>query len=291
MNVWQQWLQAPQTHWLRRLLFQIHLWAGVGLGLYVLVIGLSGSAILLKSPFYGWFEPKWVVPTEAAPLKGAALNERMAEVYTGYNLGFTIEGFRPENATYIVLNKDGEYFPHYFNQYTGEDMGPANPWPIKSVEWLASLHDDLLLGRTGRKINGIGGLLFVLMSLSGLVLWWQGRARWHTGLVINPWSKRALLWQLHVCLGFWSLVLMLAWGVSGFQLGFPETVSTMLNWFDSNPENEFRRSNDVLRFFRSVHFARFGEGPWARWAWIVLSFIPTVMFVSGVWLWVRRKVL
>jgi uncharacterized iron-regulated membrane protein len=289
MNSWQRWIKAPQTHLARRVLFQVHLWLGIGLGLYVLAISISGSALLLRSPFYGWFEPKTVEPTDAAPLTGDALNARMAEVYAGYELGFTIEGYEPTSATYIVLGKDGEFFPHYFNQYTGEDIGVANPWPIKTVEWLANIHDDLLMDRTGRQINGIGGLLFVLMSFSGLLIWWQGRARWHEGLMIRRNSSRKFMWQLHSFIGFWSLLLMLAWGVSGFQLGFPQFMNTVVDWFDSDL-TDFERPDSVLRFFRTVHFARIGEGMFANWAWTLISFLPSLMFITGLILWWRRVV-
>lgn len=290
MNSWQRWSQAPQTHWLRRLLFQIHLWSGVGLGIYVLVVGLSGSAILLKSPFYTWFEPKHLVPPiEGEALKGEELTARMAEVYQGYSLGFTIEAYEENDATYIVLEKDGEYFPHYFNQYTGLDIGAANPWPIKSVEWVADIHDDLLLGRTGRQVNGIGGALFVLMTLSGIILWWQGRSRWHEGLIIKPGSNRSFLWQLHSFLGFWTLLLMLAWGVSGFQIGFPRQMDSFITWLNGDPDN-FQRPA-VLQFFRNVHFARYGEGAaLARWSWIAVSFVPALLFISGLVVWWRRVV-
>jgi uncharacterized iron-regulated membrane protein len=290
MNSWQRWIQAPQTHALRKFLFQIHLWLGIGLGLYVLVISMSGSAILLKSPFYSWFEPKTLVPASTEPLKGEALTARMTEVYEGYKLGFTIEAYEPDSATYVVLEKDGGFFPHYFNQYTGEDIGPSNPWPIKAVEWLANVHDDLLLDNMGRKINGIGGLLFLLMSLSGIILWWQGRARWHEGLQIKRHSNRKFMWQLHSFIGFWSLLLMVAWGVSGFQIGFPQYMNTVVDWFD-NDLTDFERPNSLLRFFRSVHFGSIGEGAWARWGWIIASFLPSLMFISGFVLWWRRVVM
>jgi len=289
MNPFQRWYQAPQTHWLRRLLFQIHLWLGIGLGLYVLAISLSGSALLLKSPFYGWFEPKHLVPLDSSPLEGDALTARMAEVYAGYELGFTVPGFERDDATYIVLEKDGEYFPFYFNQYTGESIGPANPWPIKAVEWLADVHDDLFLGPVGRQVNGVGGLVFLLMSCTGLLIWWQGRASWYEGLIIWPNPRRGLLWQLHSCIGFWALLLMLAWGMSGFQLGFPQYLNAVVDWLDPDL-TDFERPDSWLRFFRSVHFARFGQGPVVYWAWIAASFIPTLMFISGLWLWWRRVV-
>lgn len=288
MNSWQRWLQAPQTHRFRKLLFQIHLWMGVGLGLYVLAISLSGSALLLKSPFYGWFEPSKLEPVpDAVVLEGESLTARMAEVYAGYQLGFTYPSYEPTRATYIVLEKDGGYFPHYFNQFTGEDMGAANPWPIKTVEWMADVHDDLLLGPMGRKVNGIGGLLFVLMSLSGILLWWQGRSRWHEGLQIKRHSNRTVLWQLHSFLGFWALLLMVAWGVSGFHIGYPQYLGAVVDWFDNNPD-DFERPDRVLQFFRSVHFARIGEGAWARRGWILVSFVPSLLFLSGLIVWWRR---
>ncbi|MEY4641754.1 MAG: hypothetical protein RLZZ227_1748 [Pseudomonadota bacterium] len=291
MNRWQRWVQAPQTLGLRKLLFQVHLWLGIGFGLYVLAIALSGSAILLKSPAYVLFEPRWAqAPDGAIALEGEALEARMAEVYAGYELGFMSPPYEPGRAVYIVLNKDGEYFPHYFNQFTGEDNGAANPWPVRSIEWLASMHADLFLGPLGRRVNGAGGALFVLMSVSGIVLWWQGRARWYEGLLLWSRSKRSLLWQLHSFIGFWTLLLMIAWGVSGFQIGFPRALDPLIDWFDADLADA-ERPTGLLRFFRNVHFARYGEGAmWAQWTWILVSFAPTLMFISGLIVWWKRVV-
>lgn len=292
MNAWQRWTQAPQTAFLRRALFQVHLWLGISLGLYVLVIGVSGSAILLKSPFYNWFEPKNVSPSEGTELSEDEQRERMEQVYADYQLGFTMYSMEPEKATYIVLQKDGEYIPHYFNQYTGEDMGPARPWQIRAVEWVADVHAELMLGReVGRKVNGVGGALFVLMSVTGLLIWWQGKRRWWEGLIINPSSTRSLWWQTHSFCGFWALVLMLAWGVSGFQLGFPQQMNALLEFFGREPSFGPSRSG-VLGFFRDVHFARPGSGnSFVRWLWIIASFLPAVMFVSGFIIWWKRVVI
>lgn len=290
LNSWQRWSQAPQTHWFRKLVFQIHLWMGIGFGAYVLIISLSGSAILLKSPFYEWFTPRKVVPVNTTPLEGDALTARMAEVYEGYQLGFTTPPEQPDDAVYIVLNKNGEYFPHYFNQYTGEDAGSAHPWPILAVQWLADIHDDLMLGDMGTILNGIGGLLFVLMSLTGGTIWWRGRSRWFEGLQIKRHSHRAFIWQLHSFAGFWSLFLMFSWGISGFQIGFPELVYGAIEWINMNVGDPATLDNG-LRFVRRIHFARYGEGYWANWAWITVSFVPTILLISGFILWWKRVIL
>jgi uncharacterized iron-regulated membrane protein len=293
MNFFQRWAQAPQTSLLRRALFQVHLWLGIGLGLYVLVISISGSAILLKSPFYGWFEPKNVTqPDGVEELSEDEQRARMEEIYADYQLGFTMYSMEADKATYIVLQKDGEYIPHYFNQYTGEDLGLARPWQIKTVEWVADWHDDLLLGRElGRRINGAGGALFILMSFTGLIIWWQGKKRWWEGLVIIPWSSRSIWWQIHSFCGFWALLLMLSWGVSGFQLGFPQQLNAIVEFFGGEPGFGPNRGG-VLGFFRDVHFARPGsQYSLARWSWIFASFLPTVMFITGLIVWWRRVVM
>ena len=290
MNNWQRWLLAPHTHWLRKTLFQIHLWLGIGVGFYVLVVSISGSAILLKSSFYQMFEPRTLEPTQAVPLEDDALDARIAQVYPGYEVTFMIPAYEPNQATYVVLKKDEQIFPHYFNQYTGEDIGVSNPWPIKAVEWLADVHDDLLQGNTGRKVNGLGALIFLLMSFSGIFIWWQGQARWYEGLILKRSGSRSIIWQLHSVIGFWSLLLLFAWGVSGFQLGFPQVVDSMIDWFDTDL-TDFERPNSWLSFFRTIHFARLGEGAWVRWGWIFVSFLPTFIFVSGFYIWWQRVVL
>src|ERR1700739_4366475 len=49
LSAWRQWLQHPEKLWVHRLLFQIHLWAGMMAGLYLFVMSLSGSAIVFRN--------------------------------------------------------------------------------------------------------------------------------------------------------------------------------------------------------------------------------------------------
>jgi uncharacterized iron-regulated membrane protein len=46
--VWERWVRQPQTFWIRKAVLQIHLWAGIGLGVYVLVISLTGSVLVFR---------------------------------------------------------------------------------------------------------------------------------------------------------------------------------------------------------------------------------------------------
>lgn len=157
------------------------------------------------------------------------------------------------------------------------------------MEWMVLLHDELFLGRQGRVVNAAaGGLLFVLMAVTGLVLWWQGRTRWWEGLMIRPGSGRSFLWQLHSVLGFWSLLLILVWGVTSLYFAFPAPFEFIIDTMDDDL-NDFERPEGWLLGLLKLHFGRFG-GLAVRWSWVVLGLLPAVLFFTGFILWWRRVI-
>jgi uncharacterized iron-regulated membrane protein len=50
------WLRRPRKTFLRRAMFQIHLWSGLILGLYIVVVCVSGSALVFRHDLYDKFE-------------------------------------------------------------------------------------------------------------------------------------------------------------------------------------------------------------------------------------------
>lgn len=285
MNAWQRWLRAPHTLWLRRLLFQVHLWLGIGLGLYLLLISVSGSAVVLRPQFSQWFVPSQVEALGVA-LEGPALELALARNYPGWETEAIPSG-NPRRALYVLLRREGEAErSRFFDQYQGRDLGPTFPWPVRAMEWLTRLHDDLLLGRTGRLINGLGGALLLLMLLTGLLIWWQGRARWREGLVVRASAPRGLVWQLHAALGFWSLLLLLAWSLTAIYFAFPEPFNWLIDFLDDDL-NDFERPEGWLLLLVKMHFGRFGGLP-GRLLWMLLGLLPAILYISGFILWWRR---
>ena len=51
------WLDQPQKEPLRRAVYQIHLWVGIAIGLYILMISLSGSAVVFRRELTRWLLP------------------------------------------------------------------------------------------------------------------------------------------------------------------------------------------------------------------------------------------
>src|SRR5271166_523593 len=48
ISSWDAWLKHPQRVWLRRALVQVHLWTGIILSLYVLLMSSSGTILIFR---------------------------------------------------------------------------------------------------------------------------------------------------------------------------------------------------------------------------------------------------
>jgi uncharacterized iron-regulated membrane protein len=229
-----------------------------------------------------------VVSTDGVALTGKALEREIAVTYPEFTVtNIQPPGKRPGRAVYVELEMDGKESTRYFDQYAGVDLGSTYPWPVRSVEWLTKLHDELLMERnTGRLINGIGGILLLLMTFSGLVIWWQGKRRWTEGLLIKRTSTHGFMWQLHSFLGFWSLIMMLVWGLTAIYFAFPQPFDFIIDAMDKDLD-DFDRPDRWLRFMIDLHFGRF-RGSWLAYVWIFLGLLPATLFVSGFVLWYRR---
>lgn len=64
---WQRWIEQPQNLWLRKALFQLHLWSGIAIGLYVLMISVTGSVLVYANELYVLATPKPIISTASAP--------------------------------------------------------------------------------------------------------------------------------------------------------------------------------------------------------------------------------
>ncbi|MEI7948704.1 MAG: PepSY-associated TM helix domain-containing protein [Gammaproteobacteria bacterium] len=287
MTAWQRWLQAPNTLWLRRMLFQVHLWLGIGFGVYILMLSLSGSAVVLRPQFSRWFVHNEAASSQEPRLEGGQLEAKIAAAYADFTVKRVVPSTRGRRATYVALEQDGVESTRYFDPYSGLDLGPTFPWPVASMEWLVSLHDDLLLGPYGKTVNGFGGALLLGMLVTGVILWWQGKRRWQEGLVISAKSPRSFMWQLHSFVGFWAIFLLFVWGVTAVYFAWPEPFDAVIDWMDENPADG-DRPDAWLLFLIRMHFGRFRDALWANILWMLLGLLPALLYVSGFLLWYRR---
>lgn len=207
----------PRQVWVRRALFQVHLWAGLIAGLYIIVIGLSGSILVFHDELQ-------------ALSRSAARGEPQADIS---GVAANIQAARPKSIVHTILapapNRD--VFRAYLQDsgrlavldadpLTGRVLQPDR-WQ-QSLMWVENLHIYLLAGEPGLIANGIGAVCLLLLCLTGIVIWWPGVCLWKGALVVQfraNWKR--INFDLHSAMGFWLFGLICFWGVSGIYFAWP----------------------------------------------------------------------
>jgi len=293
MSLWRRWVEHPQRLSIRRAAFQIHLWSGIALGLYLVMLSATGSALVYRVELDRWFRTPPARVVEGKPILGKEQLRAAAERrYPGYTVTRQGERVGRRNASIeIWLEKDGDKKERLFNPYTGEDLGDAVTRGELGVIWLARLHDELLFDRTGKYVNGAASAAVTLLVLTGAIVWWPGISRWRRSVGVNlraGWKR--INWDLHSAIGFWLFLFMLVWGVSGIYLGIPEPFANFVDAISDPLTNYGERPGDiVLLWLTRLHFGRWRSG-WLKAVWAVIGLVPAVMFVTGFIMWWNRSV-
>ena len=303
MAYWKTWIRQPQTVGLRKAIFQIHLWTGFALGIYVVVICFSGSILVYRNELYRAFTPKPVfVERRETLLSQEQLEAAAQRSFAGYRVTKVGRGKSPIQAVELELTRGDTTRKRLFNPYTGEDLGNPVPAGFRFTAWLLDFHDNLLSGETGRHVNGVAALLVIMLCLTGMVVWWPGMQRWKRSVMVDLRSGwKQVTWSLHSALGFWFVGFILMWGITGVYLSYPRPFNVMVEYFEPLDEvNPIEGIGDrVLYWLGYAHFGRFGGripgcgrstcNEIFKGIWAVFGLVPVVMAVTGAMMWWNRS--
>ena len=293
MRLWENWVRHPQSLWLRKSVFQIHRWTGIGAGLYIVLMSFSGSLIVYRDELTLAFSRAPVIVTsQVRRMTLDELRQTAQRLFPEYRLTKIYEPTNPKQAVEISFDRGGKPLDRLFDPYTGADLGNRLRISFRALLWLVDLHDNLLSGPTGRVVNGIGGVCLTVLALTGSVIWWPGIHHWRRSLTIDrkAGSKR-FLWTLHSVLGFWFFPFVLLWGFSGTYLCFPNVFNAALDFVDPLASgSHVIRTGDVGLFWLSrLHFGRFA-GEFVKAIWVVVGLVPATLFATGALTWWNRVV-
>src|SRR5690606_13371660 len=149
--------KLPRAGKLRRSIVKVHLWLALTLGLYIVVISVSGSAVVFRGELSRWAVPFEVPSMDGERLAGDGLSQALAEIYAVHTVVRFNAAPRASRHVAVLLERDGVEHGRLFDPYAGADLGESYPFELRVIEWLVALHDDLLAGDTGRRINGAAG--------------------------------------------------------------------------------------------------------------------------------------
>ena len=250
----------------RRALLLLHLWTGLVVGVYGLLIGLSGAALVFRADMQAQAYPRFF----GGPPEGGVLADPMVVVdqildrYPGYRFSGITYPTTSRHTFLAYLSGEGMLRTVFSDPHSGLVLGelPDDGW----IQRLQDLHFTLLLGPSGYVVSGVGAACLIMLVLTGLILWWPGVSRWTEALGVHSGRGwRRMIREAHWVTGFWTAGLLLLWSVSGLYFCFPgpfrDAVSAILPLTTSRPPHldrwPFRRGCAVRR----ARVARPGTGP------------------------------
>ena len=222
-------LHHPRKLWLRKALFQVHLWVGVLLSLYLVVIALTGAILVFEDELTSTTLPSGLHSYDAArlaPISQVVDNFRSS--YPGSKVDYlvlptdTVPAFR-------IQAVDAEH--REFNLVADPVTGELRLQPRNWLNVVHDLHIYLLLGEAhGAQINAGGASALLLLAITGLVLWWPGVKVWTRGLRVSfHHSWRRINYDAHSAIGFWTLAIVAWWAFSGMYFGWYRQVGAAVN--------------------------------------------------------------
>jgi uncharacterized iron-regulated membrane protein len=188
---------------LRYLPGRLHLWLGLALAIYAVVIGLTGSILALKEELQTIMRPD--LHTGPAPSFGADPGRVLEDLAKQY------PGWRPLSINWphahtpywmIYLIKGPKALEAYVDARTGAIVGTHDP----KGDWVGtaeSLHANLSFGRNGRLANGYAALLTMLLTITGIYLLLPRlrQIRW-----LDSWRRAR---DMHYALGAFTCLFLL----------------------------------------------------------------------------------
>lgn len=237
----------PKQRTVKYWIGQIHLWLGLVSGLVVFIVSITGclfafqeeiSEVVYRHTFFievaapsakaGASAPPALPLTRLLHSAQTALGPsepvNYITAYTEPNRAWEFMAYRYNDSAITWLGSMPYFRSVFINPYTGAVTGYRD-YRRDFFSVVKNIHWSLLLNTPyGQPIVGWSTLIFVILLITGLVLWWPKRwkkadRRRSFNIMWKARVKR-LNYDLHNVLGFYSLLLALVIALTGMVFSF-----------------------------------------------------------------------
>ena len=254
---------SPAKKWSAKL----HLWFGLSVGIIVFIVSLTGTLYVFKDEIQNSLrkEAIYVKETSAEPISIHVLKEKVStelnEKFPLNSLEIPLDKNKAYRFLYYEKNKKGwNYFEEvkinklvYVDQYNGKILAVYDE-KYNFFNILKYIHWSLLLNSEwGKYVVGIPTVLFIIMLITGIVLWWpkNKKARkgrfWFSWENVKTWKRKN--YDLHNVLGFYASFIALLMSVTGIYFAYPyvkNVIHFTLSGVANLPKDKEIKSPDSL---------------------------------------------
>jgi uncharacterized iron-regulated membrane protein len=209
---------------MRRIATLFHRYLGLALGSLLLISGLTGSAIVFKTPIDGWLNPDLirVTPQPGRVALDQVLN-KVRQTLPGEQASVVFFPGSPTQALEIWFK--GSDLRAYADPYTGAVLGSRHATDFL-MGFLVDLHIHLLSGKTGEQVMGWSGLGAIALTLIGVWLWCPKTGRWKQAFAIKWQAAPIRVWlDIHKMAGIVIGVFLLLTAATGASLALYEIIT------------------------------------------------------------------
>jgi uncharacterized iron-regulated membrane protein len=214
---------------LRRALLTLHQWVGLAAGLFLIVIAVSGSALVFENEIDRALNPttSFVAPgPHALPLE--TLIARVQAARPGDQVTGVRVADKPDQAYELSLRSRQSAM---VDPYTGEVLGLRNR-EKSFARWVHLLHTRLAADKLGEAVVGWLDVALLGLALTGLILWWP-RKIVSVGAA-SSWKRTNF--DLHNALGFYASLVTLVITLSGVMIGFENVTDPLVRRLGAAPD-------------------------------------------------------
>lgn len=203
-----------KTNW-RKTLFNLHLYAGLVVGLFLLTASLSGLVLAFRAKFDPAYRADYfhLAPLpERLPIDQVVRAARQA--YPKAKVDYVQVDPNPASADLVRLGEREEVF---VDPYRGTVLEVRNK-EYAFFYMAEKLHRYLFLGKQGQWLTGTAAFALFVMIGTGVYLWWPRTAKSRSTAFRFDRSLQSRAWNvnLHKVVGIYSAVLL---AVSAFTGG------------------------------------------------------------------------
>jgi uncharacterized iron-regulated membrane protein len=228
---------------IKKTLAFIHLWVGIIFAIPFVLLGLSGSYLMLDHPSKR-FDAAAALQRSIADIVQAA----QAVAPEGARLsGYDAPAAQGANATVrFAPGRTADEAPRRGPPGSGNIRVTVNPADLHAepvaagprpaagqgrsfARLMHDLHGRLLIDGVGRPIVGWLGVFMTFLGLSGLVMWWPRKSQIKQALTFR-FGKSALKTNrdMHGAVGIWGWLVFVIVSFSGVYICFPQAINAMV---------------------------------------------------------------
>src|SRR5688500_6251192 len=166
----------------RKLVFWLHLIAGVSAGLVIFIMSVTGVLLMYERQITAWADENTVTPPPDQPARMPmeTMLRRLREVETNAPTAITISS-DPTAATAFSFGREKTLYANpYTRDVLGEGCKTAHAFFQTMIEWhrwLGMAGDNRAIGKA---ITGACNLGFLFLVMSGFYLWWPRNWNWRS---------------------------------------------------------------------------------------------------------------